>query len=141
MTIALANCAMRKLVTGRVVPQPAAPKPLGPDQGSGAVKGMQSDLGMGAVKGTGSDLGMGAVKRRDGDSNVAAGAAMFEPFPVVNGESRISRPPAIAAPAALTGADPAARLGRDRIIDDTCSLSVSSLRPSRPGRQTHGDFS
>jgi len=30
----------------------------------------------------GSDLGKGAVKRRAGDSNVAASAAMFEPFSV-----------------------------------------------------------
>ena len=75
MTVAFANCAaMRNLVTGRVVPQPA--KPLGPDLGMGPDKG--SDLGMGAVKG--SDLGAGAVKRRAGDSNVAASAAMFEPF-------------------------------------------------------------
>ena len=74
---------MRNLVTGRVVPQPAAQvpaKPLGPglgsDLGAGVVKG--SDLGTGAVKG--SDLGAGAVKGRAGDSNVAASAAMFAPI-------------------------------------------------------------
>jgi hypothetical protein len=65
---------MRKLVPGKLVPQPS--KPLGPDLGTGAVKG--SDLGTGAVKG--SDLETGAVKRRAGDSNVAASAAMVEPF-------------------------------------------------------------
>ena len=71
MTIAFANCAaMRNLVTGRVVPQPAAQvtaKPLGPELGP--------DLGMG------SDLGMGPDKGRAGDSNVAASAAMFEVKP------------------------------------------------------------
>ena len=73
MTIAFANCAaMRNLVTGRVVPQPAAQvtaKPLGPD------------LEMGPDLGMGSDLGMGTDKRRADDSNVAASAAMFEVKP------------------------------------------------------------
>jgi len=59
---------VRNLVPGRVVPPPAAPKPLGPDLGTGAVKVMGSDLGVGAVKG------------RAGDSNVTASAAMFESF-------------------------------------------------------------
>ena len=75
MTIAIANCAncatMRNLVPEGVMPQP-----LRPDLGTGAVKGRGSD----PVKGMGSDLGAGAVKRRAGDSNVAASAAMFEPF-------------------------------------------------------------
>ena len=66
VTIAIANCAAtRNLVTGRMVPQPAAQvsaKPLGPD--------VEME----------SDLGMGPDKRRAGDSNVAASAAMFEPF-------------------------------------------------------------
>jgi hypothetical protein len=41
---------------------------------------MGSDLGTGAVKGMGSDLGAGAVKGEAVDSNVAASAAMLEPF-------------------------------------------------------------
>jgi hypothetical protein len=68
VTIAFANCAaMRNLVTGRVVPQPAAQvtaKPLGPDLGTGP------DLG--------SDLGMGPDKGRAGDSNVAARASLLQ---------------------------------------------------------------
>jgi hypothetical protein len=60
VTIAFANCAaMRNLVTGRVVPQPAAQvtaKPLG------------LDLGMGPDLGMGSDLEMGPDKGRAGDS-------------------------------------------------------------------------
>ena len=60
---------MRKLVPGRVVLQPAtAPKLLG------------LDLGMWAIKVMGPGLGAEAVKGRAGDSNVAASAAMFEPF-------------------------------------------------------------
>ncbi len=71
MTIALRNCAaMRKLVSGKVVPQP---KRLGPDLGS--------DLGTGAVEVMESDLEAGAVKGGAGDSNVAASPAMFKPFP------------------------------------------------------------
>jgi hypothetical protein len=59
------------LVQGRVVPQPAAVRPPGPDPGS--------DLG--AVKGMGSDLAAGAgVKGEAGDSNGAGSAAMFEPY-------------------------------------------------------------
>src|SRR5262245_106204 len=51
VTIALASCAaMRNLVPGRLVHQPATPKSLGPDLGSGPVKVMGSDLGTGAVK-------------------------------------------------------------------------------------------
>jgi len=51
---------------------------MGPDPGMGPDLEMGPDLGMGPDKG--SDLGTGAVKRRAGDSNVAASAAMFEPF-------------------------------------------------------------
>ena len=78
MTVAFTNCAaMRNLVTGRVVPQPAAQviaKRLAPDLGMGL------DLGMGPDPGMGSDRGTGPDKGRAGDSNVAASAAMFEPF-------------------------------------------------------------
>jgi hypothetical protein len=88
VTIAFAICAaMRNLVPGRVVPQPAAQvraKPLGPDLGSdlgtGAVKG--SDLGTGAVKG--SDLGAGAVKGRADDSMLLPAQRCSSRFPAVN---------------------------------------------------------
>lgn len=82
MTVALTYCAgLRNVVTGRVVPQPAALGPdLGSDLGTGAVEGMGSDLGAGGVAGMASDPGAGAVGRGAGDSNVAACAAMFEPF-------------------------------------------------------------
>jgi hypothetical protein len=74
---------MPKSVT--MVPQPAVQvpaKPLGPDLGTGAVKGiMGTHLGSGTVKEMGSDPGAGAVEgRAGGDRNVAASAAMFEPF-------------------------------------------------------------
>src|SRR5262249_16844694 len=70
-TIAATSCAaMRKLVPGKVVPRPPAPKPRGLDLGSGP--------GTRAVKVMGSDLETGAVKGRAGDSNVAADGAMFE---------------------------------------------------------------
>src|SRR5262245_2077690 len=83
--IAPTNCAAcagrRKMVPGRVVPQPAA-KPLRPDLGAGAVKGRGTDLGtgmdLGTVKGMGSDLGAEAVKAEAGDSNVPASEAMLK---------------------------------------------------------------
>ena len=66
VTIALADCAaMRKLAPDRVVPQPAALRPLGqdlgPDLGTGAVKVMGSDLGAGAVKGRAGAKGIGML--------------------------------------------------------------------------------
>ena len=64
MTIALANCAMRKLVTG-VVDRPAArvtAKPLVPDQEMAPDLGMGLDLGMGA--GMGRAVGKAVADRR-----------------------------------------------------------------------------
>jgi hypothetical protein len=58
MTIAQTNCAaLRKLVTGKVAPQPKRRRP-------------GSDLGTGAVAVMGSDLEAAAVKERVGDSTV-----------------------------------------------------------------------
>jgi hypothetical protein len=67
---------MRKLVT--MASRPAAAKPLESDLGTGTVKEMATLLGTGM--GTIKDVEAGVVEGKGGNRNLAASAAMFEPF-------------------------------------------------------------
>jgi hypothetical protein len=77
---------MRRLAT--TVSQPAAAKQLEPDLGTGAVKGMGTHLVREMATLLGAGMGMGTIKDveaevvegKGGNRNLAASAAMFEPF-------------------------------------------------------------